>query len=62
MESGGKTKREPPICGDEEDAIYARRIYLGPNGSSKIIAWCKRKIRRRERHKLNRIDLYKDEP
>ena len=56
MDTGGSRKREPPISGDEEDAIFARRLYLGPNGSSKIIAWCKRKIRRRERRKLNRVD------
>jgi len=52
MQTGGTRKREPPISGDEVDAIYCRHMYCYTQRSG-VAAGIKRQIRRRERHKLN---------
>lgn len=44
-------KREPARNGAEQDVIHARDIYCYTQ-KSKVCAWWKRNVRRRERRKM----------
>lgn len=53
----GKHNRPQPITGDEHDLVYARTIYCYLRNSNKNVKFIKRKMNKRFRRIMKKINL-----